>query len=75
MGTKTISLKDETYKRLKGCRRYLDESFSEVVLRATWPADTITARAFARADRPRQVHLRTDELDRIEPVTERESAS
>ena len=44
MGTKTVSLKDEAYGRLRAARRYPDESFSEVVLRATWPEDTITAR-------------------------------
>lgn len=43
MGTKTISLKTEAYDRLKAARRYPTESFSEVVLRATWPEDTITA--------------------------------
>jgi predicted CopG family antitoxin len=45
MGTKTVSLKDEAYNRLKSARRYPGESFSEVVLRATWPEDTITGRA------------------------------
>ena len=44
MGTKTISLKDEAYERLRAARRYPGESFSEVVLRATWPEDTVTAR-------------------------------
>ena len=43
MGTKTISLKTEAYDRLKAARRYPTESFSEVVLRATWPEDTVTA--------------------------------
>ena len=44
MGTKTISLKNEAYERLRAARRYPGESFSEVVLRATWPEDTVTAR-------------------------------
>jgi hypothetical protein len=65
MGTKTISLKDEAYKRLKAARRYPDESFSEVVLRATWAEDTITAKGFLALLGHRRVHLRTDELDRI----------
>ena len=43
MGTKTISLKTEAYERLRSARRYPTESFSEVVMRATWPEDTITA--------------------------------
>jgi hypothetical protein len=43
MGIKTVSLKDEAYDRLRAARRYPAESFSEVVLRASWPEDTITA--------------------------------
>jgi predicted CopG family antitoxin len=42
MGVKTISLKDEAYERLRGARRYPAESFSEVVLRAAWPEDSVT---------------------------------
>ena len=72
MGTKTISLKDEAYDRLKAARRYADESFSEVVLRATWPEDTVTARAFLALLGARRVHLRADELDRTEALKERD---
>lgn len=72
MGTKTISLKDEAYNRLKAARRYPDESFSEVVLRATWAEDTITAKAFLALLGHRRAHLRTDELDRIESATARD---
>jgi len=43
MSTKTISVKIEAYERLRAARRYPDESFSEVVLRARWPEDTVTA--------------------------------
>jgi hypothetical protein len=42
--TKTISLKQEAYERLRAARRYPTESFSEVVLRAVWPEDTLSAR-------------------------------
>jgi hypothetical protein len=66
MGTKTISLKDEAYSRLKTARRYPDESFSEVVLRASWPDDTITARGFLALLGSRRSHLHADEIDRIE---------
>ena len=69
MGTKTISLKDEAYRRLRAARRYPDESFSEVVLRATWPEDTITARDFLALLGARRAHLKPDELDRIESNT------
>jgi predicted CopG family antitoxin len=68
MGTKTISLKDEAYKRLKAARRYPDESFSEVVLRATWAEDTITAKGLLSLLGHKRAHLRADELDRIDAV-------
>ena len=68
MGTKTISLKDEAYDRLRAARRYPDESFSEVVLRAAWPEDTITAKAFLALLGTRRAHLRADELDRSEAL-------
>ena len=42
MSTKTISLKLEAYERLRRARRYSGESFSEVILRAVWPGQTLT---------------------------------
>jgi predicted CopG family antitoxin len=63
MSTKTVSLKREAYERLRAARRYPDESFSEVVLRASWPEDTVTARAFL--DRYRGPRLAKDEIDRV----------
>lgn len=68
MGTKTISLKDEAYARLKAARRYPAESFSEVVLRAAWPEDTATAGSFLRLLRHRRVHFTDDEIARIEEL-------
>ena len=44
MATKTISLRLEAYETLRRARRYPDESFSEVVLRATWSESTLTGR-------------------------------
>jgi predicted CopG family antitoxin len=73
MGVRTISLKDEAYGRLRAARRYPDESFSEVVLRATWPEDTITGRALLALLASRRGHLRPEELDRIESATERDT--
>ncbi len=66
MSTRTISVKDEAYTRLRAARRYAGESFSEVVLRATWPEDTVTAGAFLKLIRSRRPRLTRDELDRIE---------
>jgi predicted CopG family antitoxin len=66
MSTKTVSLKTEAYDRLKSARRYPGESFSEVVLRATWPEDTTSAGAFLALVRTRGMALTSEEIDRIE---------
>ena len=65
---KTISLKREAYGRLRAARRYPTESFSEVVLRATWPEDTITARELLQLARsgPRLPKGATELLDRFQ---------
>lgn len=72
MGTKTISVKDEAYNRLKAARRYPDESFSEVVLRATWPEDTITGRGLLDLLASRRFGLRSEDLDRLEELKQRD---
>jgi len=72
MGTKTISVKDEAYNRLKAARRYPDESFSEVVLRATWPEDTITGRGLLALLASRRFHIPTNDLDRLEELKQRD---
>ena len=46
MSSKTISLREEAYERLRAARRYPGESFSAVVLRAAWPETTTTGKAF-----------------------------
>jgi len=66
MGTKTISVRIEAYERLRAARRYPGESFSQVVLRARWPEDTITARELRELARARGGRLSDTELDRIE---------
>ena len=66
VSTKTISLKREAYDRLRGARRSPTESFSEVVLRATWPEDTLTASSLLSLYRRRNARFSDDELDRIE---------
>lgn len=68
MSIKTISLKIEAYERLRAARRYPTESFSEVVLRATWPEDTLTARELLALRRVGRGRLTDEELDRIEAL-------
>ena len=41
MATKTISLKLDAYEKLRAARRQPTESFSQVILRARWPEETI----------------------------------
>ena len=68
MSTKTISLKVEAYNRLRGARRYPEESFSEVVLRATWPEDTVTGRQLLERARALGALFSDNELDAIEQL-------
>lgn len=72
VSTKTISLKKEAYERLRAARRYPGESFSEVVLRATWPEDTITAAAFLELVRRGRPRLSKADLERIEVLKRRD---
>lgn len=66
MAVRTISLKTEAYERLKAARRYPTESFSEVVLRATWPEDTVTAGGLLTLLRTSLPWLTDDELATVE---------
>lgn len=66
MATKTISLKVEAYEKLRRARRYPAESFSEVVLRATWPEETVTGAQLLRRYRERGPFFLEEELERIE---------
>lgn len=62
---KTISLKQEAYDRLRAARRYPTESFSEVILRATWPEDTITGRGLLALLKSAPPWLSEGDLDAI----------
>jgi predicted CopG family antitoxin len=68
MGTKTITLKAEAYNRLRAARRYPTESFSEVVLRASWPEDTISSREFLAIYNSNGPMLPESALTRIEEL-------
>lgn len=68
MSSKTISVTIEAYARLRTARRDPGESLSEVVLRARWPEDTVTARELRALARSRDARLSDADLDRIEAL-------
>ena len=66
MATRTVSVTIEAYDKLRRARRYPTESFTQVILRATWPEDTITAaELLSRLDRIPEPFT-ADGLDAIE---------
>ena len=70
MSTKTISLKIEAYNKLKSAKRYPGESFSEIVLRATWPEETITAGELLELCRERGPIYTTEMVERVQGLKE-----
>lgn len=66
MAIKTVSLRVEAYERLRAARRYPGESFSQVILRAQWPEQTISAGELLQRLRAHGPFLRADELASIE---------
>ena len=66
MSVKTVSLKTEAYERLRAARRYPGESFSEVILRARWPEDTVTGAELLRRYETSGASFTDRQLDTIE---------
>jgi hypothetical protein len=66
MATKTISLRLEAYEKLKRARRYREESFSEVVLRARWSEESTTGAALLARYREHGAFFTDDELAAVE---------
>jgi predicted CopG family antitoxin len=66
MASKTISLSVEAYERLRRARRTRGESFSQVVMRATWPEVRVTAGEILERLHDEGPWLDESELDRIE---------
>lgn len=73
MATKTISLRIEAYEKLRAARRYPAESFSQVVLRASWPETTVTGRELLAQVRARGPLLTEEELERIETLQQEDA--
>jgi hypothetical protein len=65
MTTRTISLRLEAYDKLRRAKRP-GESFSDVVMRAQWANDTITAVELLRQRREDGPALTADQLDRLD---------
>lgn len=72
---KTISLKQEAYDRLRAARRYPTESFSEVILRATWPEDTVTGRGLLSLLKSSPPWFSDAELDAIAEIKSADAAT
>ena len=66
MGIRTISLREEAYERLRRARKTPTESFSDVVMRAIWPDEAVTAGVYLRLVRERGPIYSAEELDRID---------
>jgi predicted CopG family antitoxin len=66
MAVKTVSLKMEAYERLRAARRYPGESFSEVILRARWPEDTLTGRELLRRYETHGASFTDKQLEAVE---------
>lgn len=75
MATKTISVTLEAYEKLKRARRYERESFSQVVLRASWPEASITGAELLHRLRSTSPQLSAVELDAIETAIGNDAAA
>jgi len=65
---KTISLREEAYEKLKRARRRAGESFSDVVMRASWDREPTTAGDYLRLVRERGPLYSPADLDQIEEL-------
>jgi len=69
MATRTISLREEAYDRLRRAKRGPSESFSDVVMRAAWPEVPLSAAGLLALVRERGPLYRTAELDRVDEIS------
>jgi predicted CopG family antitoxin len=68
MATKTISLRIEANAKLARARRYPDESFSEVVLWASWPDETVSGAELLQRYRDHGPSMSEEVVARIEQL-------
>jgi predicted CopG family antitoxin len=66
MAVKTVTLKLEAYERLRAARSYPGESFSEVVLRARWPEESVTGAQLLARYQQLDPAFTIEELDELE---------
>jgi predicted CopG family antitoxin len=74
MASKTISLSVEAYEKLRRARKYSGESFSQVVLRATWPEESITGGELLERVRKTPPVLSNEILDAVDAAIGDDSA-
>jgi len=74
MATKTISVRLEAYEKLRQARRFPGESFSEVILRARWPGQTLTGRELLRRCQEHGSYFSGPDLELIERLKAEDSA-
>jgi len=73
MATKTISLTVNAYEKLRNARRHAHESFSQVVLRASWPEETITGEELLARMRGVWSAPTIEELDAVDRAKDAQS--
>ena len=66
MATKTISLRLDAYERLRNARRSKEESFTHVILRATWSESMTTAGELLDWLKSEGPTFSNEDLDRME---------
>lgn len=66
MASRTISVHLAAYERLKRAKRNSTESFSDVIMRARWETDPVTAGALLQLARERGPVYRPEELDAVD---------
>lgn len=74
MAVKTVTLRLEAYERLRAARSHAGESFSQVIMRATWPERAITGGELLDLYRRRGPFFTDAELDDMERAIEEQRA-